>query len=239
MRMNLNDLEIRVLGCLMEKELTTPEYYPLTLNALLAACNQKSNRNPQLALTEVEVEEALKALGGRGIARLTTTGGRVGKYCHSMTEKLGLGAKARAVLAELMLRGPQTAGELRNRGERMAPIADVAEAEALLLELQRLAPPLVMKLPRQPGHKEQRYRQLFSGAPEVGEIEPSEAAGDEAGPDEAPVAPRIGRVRDAVSGAHSAGGGDRLGPLESEIGLLRGEVGELRKEVEELLALFT
>ena len=108
MKMNLNELETRILGCLMEKELTTPENYPLSLNALVSACNQKSNRDPVMSVTENEVVSALQSLGSRGLARLTTTGGRVGKYCHSVAGKLGLAAATRAILAELMLRGPQT-----------------------------------------------------------------------------------------------------------------------------------
>ena len=219
MRMNLNELEIRVLGCLMEKELTTPEYYPLTLNALVSACNQKSNRDPVLSLTESEVANLLQSLGARGLARLTTTGGRVGKYCHSVEGKLGLAPPARAILAELMLRGPQTVGELRNRCERMAELPDLAAVEAILFELRQCGPPLVALLPRQAGRKEQRYAQLFAGLPDLPEEE-----------EEAPAAERPASRQPPAN--------ERLIGLEAEVGTLRGEVSALRQEVEELLALF-
>ena len=222
MRMNLNDLEIRVLGCLMEKELSTPENYPLTLNALVSACNQKSNREPVLHLSEAEVQRCLETLGSRGLARLTTTGGRVAKYCHSATDKLRLATAARAILAELMLRGPQTVGELRTRGERMAEFGDLAAVDAVLAELQQAAPPFVIRLPRQAGRKEQRYAQVFAGLPEFSPedeaIEPEREG--------ATVAER--RVP-----AH-----ERVARLEAEIGTLRGEAAALRQEVEELLAQF-
>ena len=220
MKMNLNDLEIRVLACLMEKELTTPENYPLSLNSLVSACNQKSNRDPVLNLGEAEVLRVLEALGSRGLARLTTTGGRVAKYCHSATGKLGLGTEARAILAELMLRGPQTVGELRTRGERMAPFSDLAAVEQVLAELQQEAPPFVVRLPRRAGRKDVRYAQVFGGVPEFDPEE--EVAASET---EKPVERR-------------APAGDRVVRLEAEVGTLRGEIGELRREVEELLAQF-
>jgi len=218
MKMNLNDLEIRVLACLMEKELTTPENYPLSLNALVSACNQKSNRDPVLNLAEAEVLRVLETLGSRGLARLTTTGGRVAKYCHSAASKLGLGTEARAILTELMLRGPQTVGELRTRGERMAPFNDLPAVEKVLAELQQEAPPFVIRLPRQAGRKELRYAQVFAGLPEF-------SPEDEALEPEKPVERR-------------APAGERAARLETEVGALRSEIGELRREVEELLAQF-
>ncbi|WP_224984187.1 YceH family protein [Geomonas agri] len=219
MRMNLTELEIRILGCLMEKELTTPEYYPLTLNALAAACNQKSNRDPVLSLAESDLQRGLEALGARGLARLTTTGGRVDKYVHSMGDKLGLDVPARAVLAELMLRGPQTAAELRSRSERMAQVGDLAAVEDILLKLQQHGPPLVVRLPRQAGRKEPRYAQVFAGMPELPEEEPEREL--------APSAPR------------ARAGNERLEQLEQEVGGLRQDVADLRREVEELLAAFS
>src|SRR5512138_1102734 len=122
----LNDVEVRILGCLIEKELTTPEYYPLTLNALTNACNQKSNRDPVLSLVEDEVVRALDRLKFKGLARLSAEGGRVPKYCHSLSERFRFAASELSVLAELLLRGPQTVGELRGRAERMCPFADLA-----------------------------------------------------------------------------------------------------------------
>src|SRR5512137_2125517 len=111
----LNDFEVRVLGCLIEKELTTPEYYPLSLNALTNACNQKSNRDPVMALEETEVVRALESLRFKRFARLAGDGGRVPKYRHTLSESIRLAPPALAVLAELLLRGPQTVGELRTR----------------------------------------------------------------------------------------------------------------------------
>jgi uncharacterized protein YceH (UPF0502 family) len=233
MKMNLNDLEIRVLGCLMEKELTTPENYPLSLNALVSACNQKSNREPVLNLSEPEVVRLLETLGARGLARLTTTGGRVAKYCHSATGKLGLSTEARAILAELMLRGPQTVGELRTRGERMAAFSDLAAVEAVLDELRQAAPPFVIRLPRQAGRKEQRYAQVFAGLPEFlpeEETAEPEAAASEAGRAEAREPARAAERRVPAS--------ERVARLETEIGTLRGEAAALRQEVEELMAQF-
>jgi uncharacterized protein len=237
MKMNLNDLEIRILGCLMEKELTTPENYPLSLNTLVSACNQKSNRDPVLNLTEADVLRALEGLGSRGLARLTTTGGRVAKYCHNATEKLRLGTPSRALLAELMLRGPQTVGELRTRGERMVEFSDLAAVEAVLAELQQAAPPFIIRLPRQAGRKELRYAQVFAGLPEF--------SPEEEEVEEERDAERVERVDRAPRGTAPARGqspfadrADRVQRLEAEIGTLRGEAAALRQEVEELLAQF-
>jgi len=222
MKMNLSELEIRVLACLMEKELSTPENYPLSLNALVSACNQKSNRDPVLGLTEADVVRGLEALGGRGLARLTTTGGRVAKYCHSVAGKLGLAAPARAVLAELMLRGPQTVGELRNRAERMAELADLAAVEAVLMELRQCGPPLVARLPRQAGRKEQRYAQLLAGMPEFTEEQEAD----------------IERPETQGGAGGQLAAGERLAKLEGEVGTLRTEIAALRQELEELITSF-
>lgn len=219
MRMNLNPMEIRILGSLMEKELTTPENYPLSLNALVSACNQKSNRDPVMTLSETEVVSVLESLGSRGLARLTTTGGRVGKYCHSVAGKLGLAPAARALLAELMLRGPQTVGELRNRSERMAEFRDMAAVEGALQELLQCGPPLVARLPRQAGRKDQRYAQLFAGLPDFVEEEAP-----------APATERQIRVREPA--------GERLLQLDAGVGALRSEVAALRQEIEELQGMF-
>ena len=227
MKMNLNDLEIRILGCLMEKELTTPENYPLSLNTLVSACNQKSNRDPVLNLTEAEVLRVLETLGSRGLARLTTTGGRVSKYCHSATDKLHLATAARAILAELMLRGPQTVGELRTRGERMAQFNDLASVEAVLAELQQAAPPFVVRLPRQAGRKELRYAQVFAGLPE---FPPEEEEAEQEKPAE--------RRASSRGGERQAPGNERVVRLGADIGELRSEISALRQEVEELMAQF-
>ena len=208
MKMNLNELEIRILGALMEKELATPENYPLSLNSLLAACNQKSNRDPVVNLSEAELLRGLETLGGRGLARLTTTGGRVAKYCHSAGDRLHLAPPARAILCELMLRGPQTVGELRTRGERMVELGDFAAVEEILAGLQQAAPPLVTRLPRQAGRKELRYAQLLAGQPEFAPEEdlppPEPAAKQSAGAREPAAAPLNSSGAQAVSGGTAA-----------------------------------
>ncbi len=218
MKMNLTEAEIRVLGCLIEKELATPEHYPLSLNALTSACNQKSNRAPLLDLAEADVVSSLDKLGSRGLARLTATGGRVAKYRHSLGDSLGLDSATLAVLAELMLRGPQTAGELRTRAERMTPLGDIASVEDILGTLMGFGPPLVTRLPRQPGQKEQRYAQLFAGEPEVPADAPS--------PRPEPARPR------------TMAGNDRLDRLDEEVSALRAEITALRGTIEALRALF-
>ena len=159
----LNDVEVRVLGCLIEKELTTPEYYPLTLNALTNACNQKSNRDPVLNLEEVEVVRALDSLKFKQLALLSAEGGRVPKYRHTLIEKLRLDPPELAVLAELLLRGPQTVGELRTRGERMHPFPDLASVEDVLGELMARTPP---SLPGSPGSRGGRNPAMPTFSPE-------------------------------------------------------------------------
>jgi uncharacterized protein YceH (UPF0502 family) len=218
MKMNLDEVEVRILGSLIEKEMTTPESYPLSLNALTSACNQKSNRDPAMSLAEEEVVRGLDRLGSRGMARLTTTGGRVARYRHSLAEMLGLSPSCMAVLAELLLRGPQTPGELRIRAERMAPLPDLAAVETVLAELQGYAPRLVTILPRQPGRKEQRYAHLLSGEPQLSADEPTPA-------------PEPARLRVAA-------GNERITRLNAEITTLRTEVADLRRMLAELKAQF-
>lgn len=203
----LNPIELRVLGSLIEKELTTPEYYPLSLNALVNACNQKSNRDPVTALDEEEVTRALDSLRFKQFALLSGTGGRVAKYRHALAEKFRFTPAELAVLCELMLRGPQTVGELRTRGERMTTFADLAEVEAVLQELMDRTPPLAVRLPRQPGRKEPRYCQLFSGEPDLTELA---------------AAPEVSR-----GGAD----GERVAQLEQEVAGLREEVAALRQTI--------
>src|ERR1700735_125595 len=136
--------EVRVLGALLEKEVTTPEYYPLSLNALVNACNQKSNRDPVVQFDEDTVERVLYTLRDKGLLlNITGAGSRVAKYGHRLSEQLNLGRRELAILCELMLRGPQTLGELRTRAERMHPFDDLAEVESVL---DRMTPELVTKL---------------------------------------------------------------------------------------------
>jgi uncharacterized protein len=217
MEVILNPVEVRALGCLIEKELTTPEYYPLSLNALTNACNQKSNRDPVMSLEETEVVRALDSLRFKQLAVVSAEGGRVTKYRHALMEKFRLDPGELAVICELLVRGPQTVGELRTRGERMHPFADLAAVEEVLRELMERTPPLLARLPRQPGRKENRYAHLFAGEPEV-------AAADEATPEPA-------RLRVMAEN-------ERLAQLEEEVAGLREEVAALRRLVAEFRAQF-
>lgn len=214
----LNGKEVRVLGCLIEKELATPEYYPLTLNALTNASNQKSNREPIMNLEETEVIRALDSLRIKQLALVSAEGGRVPKYRHALMERLRLDPAELALLAELLLRGPQTMGELRARAERMHPFADLADVEEALKELMERTPPLATILPRQPGRKEQRYSHMFASAPETVE-------------EERAVPPEEARLKVMAEN-------ERLATLEKEVASLHTEVAELRRAVEEFRAQF-
>jgi uncharacterized protein len=162
----LNDTEIRVLASLIEKESTTPEYYPLSLNAVTLACNQKSNRDPVVSYEEDRVRDALESLRRKKLVR-STTGSRVVKYEHSFLEVFNRGRRELALLCTLMLRGPQTVGELRDRSARIRPFSDLEEVEACLEGLMASGPgALVTRLARQPGTKEPRYMHLLGGAAE-------------------------------------------------------------------------
>jgi uncharacterized protein YceH (UPF0502 family) len=196
----LDPIEVRVLGALLEKEITTPEYYPLSLNALVNACNQKSNRDPVVQYDESTVERALLLLRDKGLLlSITGAGSRVPKYGHRISERLNLGRRELAVLCELMLRGPQTVGELRNHSDRMHHFDDLSEVEAVI-EHQ---PELIARLPRRPGEKEVRFAHLLSGPPEALEAEAA-----------APPQPRP----------------DRIGALETEVAALRSELEELKRQ---------
>lgn len=164
---DLSQAEARVLGVLVEKQRTVPDTYPLTLNALVAGCNQKSSREPILALTGTEVQEALDTLKARSMV-LETSGGRVMRHAHNVERALGVPTQSVAILAALFLRGAQTAGELRINTERMHRFADVSAVEAFLHELaERQSGALVAELPRAPGARETRWMQLLTGpAPE-------------------------------------------------------------------------
>jgi hypothetical protein len=160
----LNDREVRVLGSLIEKEITTPDYYPLSLNALTNACNQKSNRHPVMALDEDAVRDALNTLSQKWLAGpASSTESRVTKYAHRVQEVFNFDRRETAVLCELMLRGSQTLGELRSHGERMYRFEDLETLEAALQRLAERQPPLVKRLPRLPGTKEPRYAHLLAG----------------------------------------------------------------------------
>lgn len=207
----LDALEMRVIGALVEKELTTPDYYPLTLNALTSACNQKSNRNPVMALEDTDVVRALDSLRREGLVMQAAEGGRVPKYAHNVEAKLHLGPRELAIICELLLRGSQTLGELRSRAERMQRFASLAEVEEVLDELMERQPPMAVKLPRQPGRKEPRYMHLLGGE------EPLEAVSTEAPPEAATLQVRAE--------------GQRIDRLEGELTALREEVEALRQEL--------
>lgn len=164
--------EVRVLGCLIEKEITTPEYYPLTLNALVNACNQKSNRDPVVQMSDRDVEEALGALKARRLAlEIHAAGSRAIKHGHRVGETWNFGRREVAVLCVLMLRGPQTLGEIRDRTGRMHEFTDLDEVERVVHKLSSQDVPFVVKLPRLPGMKEHRYGHLLCGQPTLQEVE--------------------------------------------------------------------
>lgn len=160
----LNPVELRVLGTLLEKETTTPEYYPMSLNALVAACNQKTNRWPVTEYEDGDVIDGIEALKLRGYAASITGGSRVTKYAQRFTEKLNLGRRETAILCVLMLRGPQTVGEIKGRTERLYAFADLEETETVL---HKMMDSYVQRLPHAPGTKEPRYAHTLGGAVEM------------------------------------------------------------------------
>lgn len=177
----LEPLAMRVLGVLLEKELSTPEYYPLTLNALVNGCNQSSNRAPVLQLDEESVQVALDSLRDQHlVGTVQGAGSRTVKFAQRLTTTLELSVQEAALLAELLLRGPQTPGELRSRSTRMYPFQELEEVEAALAILAEAEPtPLAIRLPRAPGMKEARYAQLLGGpveAPASAPVQPGLAS---------------------------------------------------------------
>ena len=169
----LSLLETRVVGTLYEKQHTVPDSYPLTLNALVSGCNQKTSRSPVMEATEAEVQAALDSLKSANFV-METSGGRVSRYSHNLERVLQVPSQSAAILTVLMLRGPQTAGELRINGERLHSFADISAVQGFLDELA--ARSLVVLLPRLPGARESRWAHLLSGTPKVEEVKP--AAGD-------------------------------------------------------------
>jgi len=213
----LNDVEVRVVGSLAEKQVTTPDYYPLTLNALVHACNQISNREPVMQLDERAVAEAVESLRGKNLVYIFYGAeSRVPKYKHMMREVFGLSPQELAAMCVLMLRGSQTVGEVRGRTGRLYDFADLSEVEATLEGLANRDEPLVAKLPRQPGRKEARYAHLLAGAPAV---EESSAEG-----------------ANATHARETAG--ERVARLEAEVERLRSEVAELRRQLEDFRRQF-
>jgi uncharacterized protein YceH (UPF0502 family) len=202
-------VEIRVLGCLIEKQRTTPDAYPLTLNSLRLACNQSTNRDPLVDYDEGAIREALERLGKRGWTRLATwSNRRTMKYRHLFDEALGLSEAETALLCVLMLRGPQTSGELKPRSERLHGFADTGAVEQVLEGLSERG--LVRQLARRPGERGRRYTQLLGGGGE----EPAEEPG---------------RSPDHEAPAAAPGLEDRVARLEAQLEELRGEVAQLRR----------
>lgn len=211
----LSLLETRILGVLAEKQHTVPDTYPLSLNALVSGCNQKTSRDPVMDASETEVQGALDSLKSLTLV-IESSGGRVARYSHNVERVLQIPSQSTAILAMLMLRGPQTAGELRINCERLHKFADISSIEAFLNELaERPAGALVMELPRQPGARENRWAHLLSGAPVVEKIaEASSSAAQYSG--------------DVTLGEISA--------LKANVARLEGEVCDLRALVEKLCA---
>jgi len=205
----LNEVECRVLGSLVEKEVTTPEYYPLSLNALLNACNQKSNRDPVMTLDEAAVRQALQSLEGQSLVRsVSPADSRVTKYEHRLQEAYNFYRHETAILCLLLLRGPQTPGELRSRSERMHSFDDLAAVQSSLPHLMKREPPLVKTLPRQPGTKETRYAHLLAG-----DVVPAESESR-------------AQLHVAVSSVEN----DTIKKLEDQVVALRNEVADLKQQ---------
>ena len=221
MRIELDPLEARVIGCMVEKQITTPDQYPLSLNALVSACNQKSNRDPVMSLDEPTVQRTLDALSRKHLVlERSGFGSRVPKYqhlfCNTEYGSLKFSAQELAIVCELLLRGPQTPGELRSRAGRMASFTDVSEVEAALQSLlERESGPLVARLPREPGRRESRYMQLFGGEPPAGALA-DDAAADGAG------------AENTAAAGEGDSLADRVARLEEEVRQLRAELDELR-----------
>jgi hypothetical protein len=216
MDIRLTDTEARVLGSLIEKDSTTPDYYPLSLNALVNACNQKNNREPVMNLTEEAVRAALSGLQDRRLAGPARgTDSRVTKYEHRIQEVFNFTRPETAVLCVLLLRGPQTPGELRGRTERMFQFEHLDDVQSTLQRLIERDPPLVKMLPRQPGTKESRYAHLLSGDIELQSVEPARAA-----PSVNPENQRLTRLEDEVAALHN------------ELDAIKQQFAEFRKQFE-------
>ncbi len=206
-----------MLGSLIEKEVTTPDYYPLSLNALVNACNQKSSREPVMSVSEDEVRDALQSLNQKGLAGATSTAeSRVTKFEHRLGEAFNLGRPETAVFCVLLLRGPQTPGELRGRTERLYRFEDLDQVQHALERLIEREPPLVVLLPRHPGTKEARYAHLLSGEPPITDSPSSGAA----------------------AAASSSADRDRIASLEEQVSRIHQEISELKRQFAEFKQQF-
>lgn len=217
MNIELSSLEARVIGCLIEKQITTPDQYPLSLNALVNACNQKSNRDPVMEVDEVTIQGTVDQLARKHfVVEKSGFGSRVPKFqhrfCNTEYGTLKLTAQELAIVCELLLRGPQTPGELRTRASRMAPFSEVGQVEAALESLRtREDGPFVVRLPREPGRRDSRYAHLFSGAVAVPAIE------------DAPPTVAVSNV--------AAETPSRLDRLEEQVRRLREELDDMKRRL--------
>jgi uncharacterized protein len=213
----INETEARVLGSLVEKQLTTPEYYPLTLNALTAACNQKSNREPVMSLGETELLAAIDSLRDKNLVYLFYgSSSRTVKYKHMLSNVFELDPAGTAVMTLLLLRGPQTVGELRGRSDRLHEFSGLGEVQETLDELASRPEPLIVKLERRPGQKEARYAHLLGGPVDMGTV----------------------NVPASIPSSGSSGQGGRIETLEAEVEALKEEVASLRAAFEEFTKQF-
>jgi uncharacterized protein YceH (UPF0502 family) len=212
----LTELETRVLGSLIEKDITTPDYYPLSLNALVNACNQKNNRDPVMTLDESAVRDALASLQEKRMAGPASgADSRVTKFEHRLQEVFNFDRREIAIVCVLLLRGPQTPGELRSRTDRMYHFEALEDIVSTLDRLAQREPPLARILPRQPGTKESRYTHLFSGEPPAADLAETT---------------NVGRtLLSASAGASSTA--DRLSTLEEEVARIRQELNEVQQQL--------
>jgi hypothetical protein len=209
----LTAAQARVLGALVEKEITTPDYYPLSLNALINACNQRSNREPMMDLDEDDVRQALHGLEKHGLAgHARGVDSRVARYEHRLGEAFNFTRAETALICVLLLRGPQTPGELRGRTERMHRFDEIADVLAGLQKLMEREPPLATVLPRQPGTKESRYAHLLSGQPDIVTVPQLVASAAEVSPEKE----------------------SRIAELESAVAELQREVAAMRTKIDSL-----
>jgi uncharacterized protein len=232
---DLSDVEQRVLGCLIEKRWTTPDQYPLSLNALRLACNQSTNRDPVTHYDESQVRDAAQRLSKYGLARLASgAGSRAIKYRHLAEEGLGLDREQLAVLGVLLLRGPQTPGELKQRSERLAPMPTLADVERVLGEL--IGRGHVVRLERRPGQKEERYAQLLGGAgdePAAAPVAMGAPAAVEVSP---PPTPTPLRAAPPAVPAPSAPPADDVAELQARVAALEDDLAQLRAQLSDLLS---
>jgi hypothetical protein len=228
--MQLTPTEARVLGALIEKEITTPEYYPLSLNALVNACNQKNNREPVMALDEVEVRQALHGLEDEHLAAPVRGDGRVAKYEHHLQEVFNFTRAETAIICVLLLRGPQTPGELRGRTERMYKFDELSDVQSILQRLITREPALAAVLPRQPGTKEARYAHLLSGEIDTSALESASAHATSYAHASASSSHPIPQESDPELQ-------ERMAQLEAEVAILTRELGEMRQDFDRLSKL--